>query len=140
LNANVGCHANGVRFPHLYRVIGFEYDLIYEGTNNARFVPRSTVPVEPFYTLSEIDESLDFTDLGDHQLKNIVQPVRVYRIEPLANRGYLAFNETPNRPQKGANIGVPRSAQGRRWDRNSRAARFCARSTGRLPYLTGAFP
>src|SRR5262245_56844665 len=106
-------------FPISTGVTGFEYDLIDEGTNNARFVPGSTVPVEPLdlrsgrcrvttstdwvelsdpYTLSEIGESLDFTDLGDHQLKNIVQPVRVYRTEPQQNRGYFAFNETPNKP------------------------------------------
>jgi len=60
---NVGCrhHANGIRFPHVYRVTGFEYDLVDEGTNNARLVPGSTVPVEPFYTLSEI---------GDHGIAN----------------------------------------------------------------------
>jgi hypothetical protein len=45
---NVGCrhHGNGIRFPHIYRVTGFEFDLM-EG----KFVPGTT-PVETFYTLS----------------------------------------------------------------------------------------
>jgi hypothetical protein len=35
---NVGCrhHANGVRFPHIYRVSGFEYDILDDGKNTAR--------------------------------------------------------------------------------------------------------
>jgi hypothetical protein len=47
---NIGCrhHANGVRFPHVYRVTGFEYDLVDD-----ELVPGTTVPVEPFYTLSD---------------------------------------------------------------------------------------
>ena len=47
---NVGCrhHANGIRFPHLYRVTGFEFDLV-----NDQLVPGSTTPVEPFYTLGD---------------------------------------------------------------------------------------
>jgi hypothetical protein len=47
---NVGCrhHANGVRFPHLYRVKGFEYDLV-----DGDLVPGTTTPVETFYTLGE---------------------------------------------------------------------------------------
>ena len=46
---NVGCrhHANGIRFPHIYRVRGFEFDL-----RDGEFVPGTTTPVEPFYTLS----------------------------------------------------------------------------------------
>ena len=44
---NVGCrhHANGIRFPHIYRVTGFEFDL-----RDGEFVPGTT-PVETFYTL-----------------------------------------------------------------------------------------
>jgi hypothetical protein len=47
---NAGCrhHANGVRFPHLYRVTGFEFDLAGD-----ELVPGVTTPVEPFYTLSD---------------------------------------------------------------------------------------
>jgi hypothetical protein len=45
---NVGCrhHANGIRFPHVFRVMGFEFDLM-----DGKFVP-GTAPVETFYTLS----------------------------------------------------------------------------------------
>jgi hypothetical protein len=45
---NVGCrhHANGIRFPHVYRVTGFEYDLVDQGTNNERLVPGDTLPVD----------------------------------------------------------------------------------------------
>jgi hypothetical protein len=45
---NVGCrhYANGIRFPHIYRVTGFEFDLM-----DGKFVPGTT-PVETFYTLS----------------------------------------------------------------------------------------
>src|SRR6516165_1382653 len=45
---NVGCrhHANGIRFPHIYRVTGFEFDLM-----DGEFVPGTT-QVETFYTLS----------------------------------------------------------------------------------------
>jgi hypothetical protein len=47
---NVGCrhHANGVRFPHLYRVMGFEFDLVDD-----KLVAGTTTPVEPFYTLGD---------------------------------------------------------------------------------------
>jgi hypothetical protein len=47
---NVGCRhcANGVRFPHLYRVNGFEYDMV-----DGDLVPGTTTPVETFYTLGE---------------------------------------------------------------------------------------
>ena len=47
---NVGCrhHANGIRFPHIYRVTGFEFDLVDD-----QFVPGTITPVEPFYTLSD---------------------------------------------------------------------------------------
>ena len=46
---NVGCrhYANGIRFPHIYRVTGFEFDL-----RDGEFVPGTTTPVETFYTLS----------------------------------------------------------------------------------------
>src|SRR5262245_31741543 len=67
---NVGCrhHANGIRFPHVYRVTGFEHELVDEGTDNARLVPGNTVTVEPFYTLSEI---------GDHGIANArIQPIK----------------------------------------------------------------
>jgi hypothetical protein len=45
----VGCrhHANGIRFPHIYRVTGFEFDLVDE-----KLVPGTTTPIETFYTLS----------------------------------------------------------------------------------------
>jgi hypothetical protein len=55
---NVGCrhHANGICFPHIYRASGFEYDMLDEGKNTARLTPGNTVPVETFYTLSEIGD------------------------------------------------------------------------------------
>jgi hypothetical protein len=50
---SIGCrhHANGVRFPLVYRVTGFEFDLVNRGTEHERFVPGKA-PVAPFYTLS----------------------------------------------------------------------------------------
>ena len=80
---NVGCrhHANGIRFPHAYRATGFEYDLVDEG-----LVPRSTVAVEPFYTLSEI---------GDHGIANAtILPIK--SLNPELNKGWLIVRHHPN--------------------------------------------
>jgi hypothetical protein len=85
---NVGCrhHANGVRFPHVYRVTGFEYDFVGEGTNNTRLVLGKTVPVEPFYTLSEI---------GDHGIANTtVQPIK--SPNPDLDKGWLIIRHHAN--------------------------------------------
>ena len=85
---NVGCrhHANGIRFPHVYRVTGFEYDLIDQGTNNERLVPGNTVPVEPFYTLSEI---------GDHGIANATfQPMK--SLNPDLDKGWLVIGHHAN--------------------------------------------
>lgn len=50
---SIGCRhqANGVRFPPVYRVTGFEFDLVDRRTEHERFVPGKA-PVAPFYTLS----------------------------------------------------------------------------------------
>jgi len=85
---NVGCrhHANGVRFPHIYRVTGFEYDFLSEGTNNTRLVPGKTVPVEPFYTLREI---------GYHGIANAtVQPIK--SLNPDLDKGWLIIRHHAN--------------------------------------------
>lgn len=69
---NVGCrhHANGVRFPVVYRVTGFEFDWVERGTANERFVPGKT-PVEAFYTLSD-DGDFGVADPTFRALKSLV--------------------------------------------------------------------
>lgn len=73
---NVGCrhHANGVRFPHIYRVAGFEFDLVSE-----ELVPGTTTPVEPFYTLS---------DQGNFGVANPTF-VPIKALSPEADKGWI---------------------------------------------------
>lgn len=73
---NIGCrhHANGVRFPHIYRATGFEFDLV-----NGELVPGTTTPVEPFYTLS---------DQGHFGVANPTF-VAIKALSPQADRGWI---------------------------------------------------
>jgi hypothetical protein len=68
---NVGCrhHANGVRFPHLYRVKGFEYDLV-----DGDLVPGTTVPVETFYTLGD-EGDFGVANASFTAIKTLIPPV-----------------------------------------------------------------
>jgi hypothetical protein len=66
---NVGCRhpANGVRFPLVYRVTGFEFDLGEGSGPRPQFLPGTT-PVAPFYTLSD-DSDFGIANPSFHPLK-----------------------------------------------------------------------
>ena len=82
---NVRCrhHANGIRFPHVYRVTGFAAD---EGRSRERLVPGNTVPVDPFYTLSKI---------GDHGIANAkYEPIKA--LDPELDKGSVIVRHHSN--------------------------------------------
>jgi hypothetical protein len=70
----------------VYRVTGFEFDLLDKETAKQRFVPGTSTPVETFYTLS---------DSGDYGVANpTFQPIR--SLSTLLDKGWVIVRHHAN--------------------------------------------